>query len=669
MKENRSMIYRFIGLGILVLLLFGIKTNIQALSINQEWSQVYKSTGIVEDSLWAIIQTNDGGYIAVGRTEGDVGGGSPNQTDDLDGWIIKVDKNGNQEWSKQYDSIAPSNSNNNDGTDDFYSIIQTSDGGYLVAGHGYDQTFVQPSDPTQIGEQQAWLVKIDADGNKQWLVYYGAGDYLYDCFYSVIETSDGGFLAAGETYGDATGVGSNLGGGDGYLVKVDSTGNLVWSKQYGGSDDDRFNQIIATSDGNYVIAGTTYGSVGGNSNLGSGYDGWLLKIDPNGNELWSKQYGSNTWDQLQAVREGKDGSYTAVGYTYGTVTGSSNLSGIGYGYDGWVLNVNPSTGATNWTKQYGTSSSDVLNSIYQTADGGWIAVGNTTGSVGDGSDSDTTNLGIQDGYFLRLDKDGNKLWERQYGAAGYDSLLSVIQDDEGYYVAAGFTNGISGADSFANGWIIKIAEIYQLSFNSNGGTGSMAAKEIKYNETISLPNNSFTKTDYVFKGWATSQAAANNGEVTYQDGGSYQHNISDNRVLYAVWTKETQTTYTVKYDGNTNTGGIAPVDSQEYLSGAKAKVLKVGTLVKKGYKFISWNTKADGSGAKYFPGATITISDNIILYAQWELIQQEIQPKPQPPKPKPNPVVPDTGSDVLVIVIVIGSLGTGISLISRRKYQ
>jgi hypothetical protein len=177
--------------------------------------------------------------------------------------------------------------------DDYaYSVLQTSDGGYALAGY---------TDSSGAGGFDFYLIKSNSAGSTNWTkTYGGAGD---DLAYSLIQTSDGGYALAG--YTSSSGAGYY----DFYLVKTDLSGNLQWSKTYGGAGDDEAHSVIQTSDGGYALAGWT------DSFGGSGYDFYLVKTDPSGSMLWNRTYGVAGNNEAYSVIQTADGGYALAGYT------------------------------------------------------------------------------------------------------------------------------------------------------------------------------------------------------------------------------------------------------------------------------------------------------------------------------------------------------------------
>jgi hypothetical protein len=238
-----------------------------------QWAKTYGGTD--NDLVYSVQQTSDGGYIlAGGTTSFGVGGG--------DIFLIKTDAFGNVQWAKTYGGP---------GYDEAFSVQETSGGGYIVA--GITNSFGAGFD--------ILLIKTDANGNVQWAKTYGGTDN--DLVYSVQQTSDGGYILAGGT----TSFGA--GGNDVFLIKTDAFGNVQWAKTYGEEDDDVAYSVQQTSDGGYIVAGTT-------RSFGVGWDDiFLIKTNASGNIVWTKTYGGTGWDEAFSVQQTSDGGYIVAGTT------------------------------------------------------------------------------------------------------------------------------------------------------------------------------------------------------------------------------------------------------------------------------------------------------------------------------------------------------------------
>ena len=243
------------------------------------WSQTYGGSG--DDEAYSVVRTTDGGYALAGYTNSS-GAGS------YDFWLVKTNSSGTMQWNQTYGGSDD---------DEAFSVIQTNDTGYALAG---------TTTSYGAGETDAWLVKTDSSGNMQWSQTYGGR--AQDGAYSVIQTSDGGYALAGPT--DSYGAGSY----DFWLVKTNSSGTMQWNQTYGGTGDEQVWSVIQTSDGGYALTGYT-------NSFGAGsYDFWLVKTDSSGNMLWNRTYGSSGDDEAECVIQTGDG-YAIAGYTNSTGAG------------------------------------------------------------------------------------------------------------------------------------------------------------------------------------------------------------------------------------------------------------------------------------------------------------------------------------------------------------
>ena len=253
---------------------------------NLEWQKTFG--GSSDDFAYSIQQTSDGGYIVAGNTWSFGAGGA-------DAYVLKLDSAGNLEWQKTFGGS---------GHDYAYSIQQTTDDGYIVA--GYTNSF-------GAGDDDAYVLKLDSAGTLQWQkVFGGSSD---DFAYSIQQTSDGGYIVAGYTW--SFGAGSR----DVYVLKLDSAGNLEWQKTFGRSNyhGDVAYSIQQTTDDGYIVAGDTY-SYGAGSR-----DAYILKLDSAGTLQWQKVFGGSSDDFAYSIQQTSDGGYIVAGYTWSFGAGSRDV--------------------------------------------------------------------------------------------------------------------------------------------------------------------------------------------------------------------------------------------------------------------------------------------------------------------------------------------------------
>jgi hypothetical protein len=345
------------------------------------WDRTFD--GSEDDWGNSVQQTSDGGYIITGSTGG------------TKIWLIKTDADGNKLWDKTFSGSEDDWGN---------SVQQTSDGGYIIAG----------STTSQItGGSKVWLIKTDADGNKLWDKTFG--ESILKETYSVRQTSDGGYIIAGSTtsqpqrYSDTnTKV---------LLIKTDADGNKLWEKTFGGSEHDWGNSVQQTSDGGYIIVG--------NSNDGTFL--LLIKTDADGNKLWDMTFGGSgsSWNSGNSIQQTSDGGYIIAGLT------SSQYIGFG---DIWLVKTD-AEGNKLWDKTFGGGfkgnpiKDDSGYSVQQTSDGGYII-----GSAG---------------VMIKTDADGNKLWDKTFGRSddySWDNCRSVQQTNDDGYILVGTTSHYRASD-------------------------------------------------------------------------------------------------------------------------------------------------------------------------------------------------------------------------------
>lgn len=340
-------------------------------------------------------------------------------------------------------------------SDEMHSVRQTSDGGYIVAGETH--SFV-------VSGGTAWVMKLDKDGEVVWQKTYGGthSDVARSVQECMIGTDSDGYIVAGET--TSFGDGSQ---GDAWVFKLDNDGNVVWQKTYGGSNSDSANSIQQTFDGGYIVAGETYsfGAAGG--------DAWVFKLDADGNVEWQNSYGSSNSDVAYSIQQTSGGGYIVAGLSSDD-SDSDEVTG-----NAFVLKLSED-GTVEWQKSYGGGNYDEAKSIQQTFSAagdpdGYIVAGETYSIRKEGS-AWITNEG--DALVFKLDNDGNILWTKSYGGAKYDTANSIQQTSDGGYIVAGETNSFGSGDGAA--WFLKLKSDGTLDWQKTyTGTGHDYANSIQ----------------------------------------------------------------------------------------------------------------------------------------------------------------------------------------------
>jgi hypothetical protein len=392
-----------------------------------EWQKTFGGSDFEEAK--SIQQTSDGGYIVAGYSRSNNGDVTGNHGG-YDAWVVKISSSGMIQWKKSFGGS---------GDDSVSSIKQTNDGGYIFAGSSDSKN----GDVTENhGASDYWIVKLTSSGTIQWSKNFGGPDNEYA--YSIQQTFDGGYIVAG--FGGSSEL-DHHGGGDYWILKLSSSGNIEWKKCYGGSWWDYAYSIQQTNEGGYIVAGYAMGTHGFNE------DFWVLKLSSKGILQWEKYYGGTKNDGAHCVQQTSDGEYIVAGYTQ---SNDGDVSGNHGDYDIWVVKLS-STGVIQWQKCLGGSSSDSGNSIRETSDGGYIVAGNTYSNNGDVSGYHYGS----DVWVVKLSSTGAIQWQKCLGGSGHDSADSIQQTNDGGYIIAGYTGSNDGDLTgneryYADFWIIKL---------------------------------------------------------------------------------------------------------------------------------------------------------------------------------------------------------------------
>ena len=295
------------------------------------WQKTYG--GSQNDESFALIQTNEGGYLMAGTSQSNDGQVAQNKGV-LDGWIVKLDASGSIEWEKTYGGTN---------TEYINSILQIADNDYVFVGH----TYSNDGDVTQNqGNCDAWIVKINAIGTIEWQKTYGGSEV--DFLYTIQQSPDGGYLTCGQTESSNGNVTTNRGLTDSWVLKLNAIGGIEWNKTYGGSNDDSLNSIIQTQNGDYIMQGNSYSNDFDVAANYGGSDGWIIKLTDTGDFIWQKNLGGTDNDGINAILKTADNGFSCVGCTYsnnGDVTlnhGSSDL---------WIVKLSPESLATSTFQQ------------------------------------------------------------------------------------------------------------------------------------------------------------------------------------------------------------------------------------------------------------------------------------------------------------------------------
>lgn len=353
------------------------------------WERAFGSTG--DEVAFFVSPTRDSGYVATGHT---YYLGSTYK----DIYVVKTNTNGILQWQRAYGGPD---------SDVGYCIIQTRDGGYLIVGltHSFG-----------VGASDIYVVKTNATGETLWTTTWGgAGE---DWGRSAVQTEDDGYLIVGSTFSYGAGF------SDVCVVKIDSAGQVLWWRTFGGTNYDEGNEIITTADGGYAIVGISYSFGAGDRDI------YLVKLDSECNLEWQRTYGGNADEFGFSVAQTQDNGFVIAG----------TLSPFMAGYSDVYLAKVSESGELNWQNLYGGEFSDFGYYVVPVVDGGFLVAGYTY-SYGSGQ---------EDFYLIKTDANGNLSWQRTYGGTNSELAYCIKHTLDNGFIIAGATNsfGAGGSDVF-----------------------------------------------------------------------------------------------------------------------------------------------------------------------------------------------------------------------------
>ncbi|KPL17296.1 MAG: hypothetical protein AMS23_05555 [Bacteroides sp. SM1_62] len=430
-----------------------------------EWTRTYG--GPLEENGHRVHQTADEGYIISGYTKS-LGAG------ESDAWLLKTNADGDTSWTKTFGGET---------WDWGQDVLQTEDGGYLLVircysfGHGY---------------YDAWIIKTDPQGDTLWTKFWG--EEPHEWLSSVQHTDDGGYIFAGHTY--SFGAKSQ----DVWLVKSDSTGEILWMKTYGGELDDNASFVQQTSDGGFIIIGRTYSYSEGGSDI------WLVKTNSAGDTLWTRAFGGMDFDYGVTVRQSNDEGYILVGSTSSFGAGELDI---------WLIRTD-TMGNTLWTRTFGGSDIDRPFSLIQLSDGNYL-IGGVTNSTG---------IGFNEGWLILTDPNGDTLWTQTLGGEWDDIIMDCEETSDGELIITGYTDV---EDENADLWLMKITVDPAVSVQKK-----MPQAPFRLYQNYPNPLISKTIVSYDIPGDGPVQLRLFNArgqeirvlEDSYKQAGSYQYELN-----------------------------------------------------------------------------------------------------------------------------------------------
>lgn len=296
-----------------------------------------------------------------------------------------------------------------------------------------------------------------------WPQQYGSS--ANDFGYGVATDTAGNVFTGGKTSGGILGQ-TSLGPDDGYVAKWDASGSLLWANLFGTADSDVVYGLARVGTGSVAAVGSTSGSLTGFSTAG-GSDAMVRLYNANGSTAWTRQYGTNDFDELRAVAASSSYLYVA-GYTTSGFGGLGTATNAG-STDAFVSQLDITTGVVNWTYQLGTSGADTAYGLGADALGNVYLAGSTAGALAGGGGTS----GGTDAYVLKLNVSGALQWVRQFGSSGTDEARGLAVDGTGAVLVAGYTTGnIAGSSGGYDAFVRKYDAAGNVVWTSQFGTSS-----------------------------------------------------------------------------------------------------------------------------------------------------------------------------------------------------
>ena len=374
--------------------------------------------------------------------------------------------------------------------------------------------------------------------NTQWQKCVGGSSD--DLIVSMTQVNGGGYITAGSTYSNNGDVSGNHGSDDGWLVKYNSSGSIVWSKTYGGPYNDSYNDVIQTLDGGFIAVGFTESNSGDVSGNHGDSDAWVVKVNSNGVIEWQRCYGGTGSEKFKNIIQTLDGGFLLVGVTdsnNGDVIGNHGMNDI------WIVKINI-TGTIQWQRCYGGLSEENVFKAIQTNDEGFLILSITQSHDGDVSN----NPSYEASWIIKINSTGNLQWEKNFlcfgGNCNFGNFRSVIQTNEGGYLIVGSTGNLSIAPFTSDGWLVKLNHLGIIEWQKIYGGSNL---DYFYNIT-QTPDNYFVIIGMTY---------SNDGDVSGNHGGSDLWILKINHFGTILWQKclgGTYSEYTWGPVNHTNNG-------------------------------------------------------------------------------------------------------------------
>lgn len=371
------------------------------------------------------------------------------------------------------------------GSDHVHAVLPRGELGMLLGGDSSSETNALKQAQNH-GLSDFWIVATAADGHVLWDQTYGGTSS--EELTSLVPTEDDGFVLGGTSTSPVSGTKTAPlhGGPDFWLTRIDSEGNPRWDRSFGGPDIDRLAQVLPLSDGGFLLTGYSDSDVGGNKTEPSrgGSDGWLVRISSTGELLWERAYGGTGTDTLDAAFELPEGGFLVVGDSDSPPGGDKDDGSHGLG-DIWILRLDRE-GQKLWDRTYGGSNVEYAHDVIGLPDGGAVVLATSLSGISGNKISPSRGGGATaDAYVIRLDDQGNRVWEQTYGGSSVDLLVRGTLTNDGLLLAGYSSSAPSGNKTsphlgWDDLWLVRInlegGLLWETTFGSGGSEQGRAVE-------------------------------------------------------------------------------------------------------------------------------------------------------------------------------------------------
>ena len=454
MKANRKLLaVRRLTVAAVRVLTFGaVAVNAQAATPAIEWEQVFggEERGQSGDYVVSLLALPDGGFLVGGNTSNQASGTKESDFYGIeDYWILRTDALGGKIWELDVGGQS---------FDFLKAVLPTPDGGFLAVGDSISS--VSGSKTERRSGHHVWLVWMDASGNVTRQQTYGRSGAVTADVWHALASEDGGYLLAGSAVGARR--------ADAWLLKIAENGEESWEVIAGGSGADRIVQVVPASDGGYLLLCRSDSTADGDkeSQAYGGTDFWVIKLTPERTIQWQRSYGGDSADSPASMLATTDGGFIISGTSFSGATGTKTVPTFG-SLDMWVFKIN-SSGDVLWEKAYGGDADDILEEMVQMDDGTLLAAGSSASGTSGNKESPRIgdSFAVGSGWVLLLNPAGEKIWELALGGTRDDWIRSVaIGADGGILLGGSSDSGIGGTKTIDrigversnDMWLVKLA--------------------------------------------------------------------------------------------------------------------------------------------------------------------------------------------------------------------